>query len=738
MKKAFIALVAAMLVVPMGTMSSFAAATASKTYDLDVNGHIDHIYVDATGGIDFSLAPTLNAGDFSVICNETAYAVTDVSLDGKDIDLTLTESAVYDTGTTCTAGWEIPDFGAGSVSAADGADPVVTSFGPDEFEIGMDSYVISFSEPMDRLSFMDALEADFDLEGAMTEWNSADTTVFITPGIDALADGETYNVTVTGALSQADDAESLSFSGSFSAYMPEAVVLPFEVDAAYTLDGSSPSGYVDTVEIMFEDSMEVTADMTTASNWEVSGCYDGSVSYGIDSVEAYDGYDDGDSLYEGMSLHLVEGETPDTGVICRVYFMDQEVVARTSDHADPAIISSSPSEGGALDTDGSGVITITFSEAMDSETFMTDSESFLDDSIQLYGGDIPVMVSAALQDDDQSVTVTYDDLVEDGAFTLVVNPDFHSQNGESVNYNELAFTTIPGIPSIIASTLSGNVSEDGSTATFSIYLGSRPTSDVTIYVDSTDLTEGTVSSEPIYFTPEAWDASAAQTITVTGIDDSERDGNVEFFIEMSTYSSDSRYSDLAPTRVSVVNTDNDVRHGGGGGGGGSRPTSGGSTSTSSTPSGSVLGTTDVSFEPGDFIRSASFSTVYYVDADGMRHPFIDKQTYFTYSNTWSDVVWVTDAELSSHPLGAPMLPHAGVVLVKIMSANGVYAVDSTGALRMIPSESMAAKLFGAKWADYVIDVEPTHFKRFSMGADVTASYSVDLSAMKTRAYVNSK
>lgn len=146
-----------------------------------------------------------------------------------------------------------------------------------------------------------------------------------------------------------------------------------------------------------------------------------------------------------------------------------------------------------------------------------------------------------------------------------------------------------------------------------------------------------------------------------------------------------------------------------------------------------------------YVRSVYFDTVYYIDEiDGalVRRPFTDAQTYFTYQNNWSAVETVTDATLPTLSLGAPMLPKAGVVLVKVQSDARTYAleeVDGEVFLRWITSESAAQSLFGSDWADYVIDVSATLFPRFEQGDDVDSAddYDADTDAMKTREEVNS-
>lgn len=104
------------------------------------------------------------------------------------------------------------------------------------------------------------------------------------------------------------------------------------------------------------------------------------------------------------------------------------------------------------------------------------------------------------------------------------------------------------------SSISGNTTEAGGTATFTVKLSSQPTANVTIGVSSSDTTEGTVSPSLLTFTSANWNAN--QTVTVTGVNDSLDDGNQSYTVVLaSANSSDSGYSGLNPNDVSVTNTD---------------------------------------------------------------------------------------------------------------------------------------------------------------------------------------
>jgi hypothetical protein len=70
---------------------------------------------------------------------------------------------------------------------------------------------------------------------------------------------------------------------------------------------------------------------------------------------------------------------------------------------------------------------------------------------------------------------------------------------------------------IAVSDISGNSTESGGQATFTIVLNSEPTADVTISLSSSDTSEGTVSPVDLTFTSSNW--NVPETVTVTGVFD---------------------------------------------------------------------------------------------------------------------------------------------------------------------------------------------------------------------------
>lgn len=104
--------------------------------------------------------------------------------------------------------------------------------------------------------------------------------------------------------------------------------------------------------------------------------------------------------------------------------------------------------------------------------------------------------------------------------------------------------------------LSGLVTtEAGGQSTFTVVLTSQPTANVAIPLSSSHPREGTVAPEALTFTPQNW--NQAQTVTVTGVDDSIIDGNQAYTIVTApAQSSDANYNERAAD-VAVTNVDNE-------------------------------------------------------------------------------------------------------------------------------------------------------------------------------------
>src|SRR5690606_30188424 len=92
--------------------------------------------------------------------------------------------------------------------------------------------------------------------------------------------------------------------------------------------------------------------------------------------------------------------------------------------------------------------------------------------------------------------------------------------------------------------------EAGDTATFTVVLDTQPSADVSIALSSSDTSEGTVAPASLTFTAANW--NILQTVTVTGVDDNEVDGDVAYeIVTAAATSADATYNGVDPDDVSV-------------------------------------------------------------------------------------------------------------------------------------------------------------------------------------------
>jgi hypothetical protein len=121
----------------------------------------------------------------------------------------------------------------------------------------------------------------------------------------------------------------------------------------------------------------------------------------------------------------------------------------------------------------------------------------------------------------------------------------------------VSFVYVPVHGVILGGITNLSTSESGNTASFTAVLEAPPASPVTIDVSSSNTAEGTVSPSSLSFDSNNW--NVPQTVTVTGQDDPDFDGPVNYTIVLApAVSDDPNYSGLDATDVRIVNFDNEI------------------------------------------------------------------------------------------------------------------------------------------------------------------------------------
>jgi hypothetical protein len=114
---------------------------------------------------------------------------------------------------------------------------------------------------------------------------------------------------------------------------------------------------------------------------------------------------------------------------------------------------------------------------------------------------------------------------------------------------------------VVAPAADRTTAEGGATSTFTVVLGSQPTADVAVTIESSDTGEVTVSPALLTFTPADW--GAARTVTLSGVDDDLDDGDQPFVVAVTAASADPVYAAIDPTDATGANADDDPKAPGG-------------------------------------------------------------------------------------------------------------------------------------------------------------------------------
>lgn len=166
----------------------------------------------------------------------------------------------------------------------------------------------------------------------------------------------------------------------------------------------------------------------------------------------------------------------------------------------------------------------------------------------------------------QTVTVQgLNDDVADGLQTYTIitgpasstDPNYFNFNASDVSVTNIDDDSANVIIKPVPSTTPAITTEQGGKATFTVVLASLPKADVTYTVTSLDGTEGAVSPGTLKFTTT--NGKTAQTVTVTGLNDSVADGDQQYTVRLSNgVSTDADYNNRFGTDLPFSNVDDDI------------------------------------------------------------------------------------------------------------------------------------------------------------------------------------
>lgn len=385
-------------------------------------------------------------------------------------------------------------------------------------------------------------------------------TVIVTGIDDDIDDGTiAYTINLTATSSTDPNYDSINPTDVSVENMDNDTVgvTITESDGSTTV---SEAGFTDTYTLVLatEPTFDVTVEITADSQSTVS------TSSIIFSTE---NWDTPQTITVTADNDNIDEDSPHTSTITH------DATSADASYEDVAISSVTVN---ITDNDIAGVtvlpLFVTTTEAGVTSTFtvVLDSRPVEDVQINLSVTDIAeasissstLIFNPSNWSSERTIIVTgLDDLLTDGnaSYIVVIGP----VSSTDPNYAVINPTDVSGVnidddvAGITVGAISGNTSEAGGTANFTLVLDTEPTENVFIGISSSDITEGTVSTSTVTFTSENWDTP--QAIIVTGVNDSVDDGDVAYSIILdASISGDDAYDGIDPNNIALTNTDNDT------------------------------------------------------------------------------------------------------------------------------------------------------------------------------------
>ncbi len=247
-----------------------------------------------------------------------------------------------------------------------------------------------------------------------------------------------------------------------------------------------------------------------------------------------------DAVVDGLTASLPLSNVPDLAQVVVLPPTDSNLAESGGVHFIDVLLSSPPA---------SGNVTIPVLTTRPDKSTVSPSQLVFNQS----NWDKPQRITVSAKEDDLS----------DGDQQLVVRLDEPQSNDP--RYNALGALDVPFVhidndvpPGIIVepdATLF--VSEQGVSDRFRVRLATAPQGDVTLRFRSTDPTEAKVEPASFTFNATNWDQDVQ--VLVTGLDDTEADGDVGFTVLAELQSTtDPRYAKVASKLVKAINQDNEA------------------------------------------------------------------------------------------------------------------------------------------------------------------------------------
>ena len=119
--------------------------------------------------------------------------------------------------------------------------------------------------------------------------------------------------------------------------------------------------------------------------------------------------------------------------------------------------------------------------------------------------------------------------------------------------------------------------------------------------------------------------------------------------------------------------------------------------------------------PGELVKVAGGTTVYYVGADSKLYVFPNEKVYYSWHEDFSAVKIISSADLAKFGWGGLVTYRPGIKLVKFSISPAVYSVAQGGVLRKLKDENMAKEMYGDNWNKQIDDVNEAFIFSYTFG-----------------------
>ncbi len=119
------------------------------------------------------------------------------------------------------------------------------------------------------------------------------------------------------------------------------------------------------------------------------------------------------------------------------------------------------------------------------------------------------------------------------------------------------------------------------------------------------------------------------------------------------------------------------------------------------------------------------STIWYIGADCLRHPFPYTKVFFTWYKDFKTVKVVPKTDLLAFAIGSNVTIRPGSGLLKMKSDPRIFVVSGPRQLRWIRNPQAAIDIFGTSWNYKIIELPEEFFGDYSSGASVFSKTDYD-------------